>query len=265
MRSPASYSDLYVHTSLGRGLDAPHDVVEEAVKRGLCAIGLVEGAPTAAAAAHGKAVIKALQRDYSADIRILHGVELDPADTIPDEPYDYIIGALHTLRFGDFRCPIGEGAEALGKIIQAHCAGDGYRLVREYYRQMCELEERTQCDVVAGFDLITKHNRNDLYFEERDPRYLSAAIEALELLLQRDVIFALQTGDMCYAHRRLPYPSPVLLRYIAQKGGRITLTSGALTKAELGYAFDDAVQLARSCGFGSILTMTADGWKCRGI
>jgi histidinol phosphatase-like PHP family hydrolase len=51
------------------------------------------------------------------------------------------------------------------------------------------------------------------------------------------------------------------LHRIAEKRGNITLSSDAHNKDYLTYGFDTALQIIKSSGIGSVLTMTKEGWK----
>ena len=49
---------------------------------------------------------------------------------------------------------------------------------------------------MGHFDLLTKFNEGDRLFDAGAPRYLDAAMGALDTLLKEDVLFEINTGAM---------------------------------------------------------------------
>ena len=80
--------------------------------------------------------------------------------------------------------------------MEQHYGGDFYAFAEDYYRLVGEVPERTGCQIVGHFDLITKFNEGDKLFDTGHPRYMRAALEALDRLAGRDVIFEITTGAM---------------------------------------------------------------------
>ena len=86
-------------------------------------------------------------------------------------------------------------------------------------------------------------------------------MEALDALLEQDVIFEINTGAIARGYRRMPYPASIFLHRIAQKRGRVTFSSDAHAKENLMFGFDQALHLARAGGLGSITLYTKNGWQ----
>ena len=169
------------------------------------------------------------------------------------------------LKFGDFTAKSGR------KIPYFINAGDiktgdqiaklGEFYAKAYFEAVARVESDTQCDIVGHFDLLTKFNERTAIFDTSDPRYIRAGLEALDALLEKDVIFEVNTGAMARGYRTTPYPAPIFLRRIAEKRGNVTLNADAHRKECLTYGFDVALQILNASGIGSVLTMTKDGWK----
>ena len=151
--------------------------------------------------------------------------------------------------------------EDVQNAIQIHCGGDPITYAKAYFEAVAEVEADTQCDIVGHFDLLTKFNERFSIFDASDPRYIKAGLEALDALLEKDVIFEVNTGAMARGYRTTPYPAPIFLRRIAEKRGNIVLSSDAHSKDRLTYGFDTALQIIKASGIGSVLTMTKNGWK----
>ena len=114
---------------------------------------------------------------------------------------------------------------------------------------------------MGHFDLLTKFNEGGQLFDEAAPRYVDAAMGALESLLRRDVIFEVNTGAISRGCRSAPYPAPFLLRAIQERGGRICITSDSHSPRTLTSAFPLAAELALSCGFRETWLLTDEGFQ----
>ena len=200
---------------------------------------------------------------YEDRIHLLLGIEQDYCTGAPEYPYDYVIGSVHCLEPEGGVVMVDYSEAVLREAAKTYYGGDLFRLCKDYYRRMAEVVDVTRCDIVGHFDLVTKFNEGGRMFDEQDPRYLHAALEALDALLEKDVVFEINTGAMSRGYRKTPYPSPILLRRIAEKRGHVTITSDSHAKETLLHGFADAVHLARSSGLGCIWVMTRDGWKSR--
>ena len=76
---------------------------------------------------------------------------------------------------------------------------------------------------------------------ETDPRYLSAAKNAVDRLLAAGKIFEVNTGAIARGYRAVPYPAPTLFEYIRGMDGRLMLASDAHTPEKIAFAFDRIV------------------------
>ena len=113
---------------------------------------------------------------------------------------------------------------------------------------------------MGHFDLITKFNEGDSLFDTGHPRYVSAALEALDRLAQHGVILEINTGAMSRGYRSTPYPAPALLRAMRERDLPICITSDCHDRANLLFAFPQAEELARSCGYREQMALTSQGF-----
>ena len=264
-------SNLHTHTTFADGKHTAEEVVLSAIDLGMDVLGFSEHSFHANPDIYGmrsleeeaayRHEIERLKLVYGDRIKILCGIEQDSHSGIPQYVYDYVIGSVHYLRFNGEFCEVDLSAQATKKAIAEHCGGDPLVYAKAYFEAVAKVEEDTQCDIVGHFDLITKFDERAAIFDASDPRYIKAGLEALDALLERDVIFEVNTGAISRGYRTSPYPAPIFLRRIAEKRGNVTLNSDAHNKNYLTYGFDVALQLLRASGIGSVLTMTKDGWK----
>ena len=264
-------SNLHTHTDFADGKHTAEEIVLLAIDAGMDVLGFSEhsfhthptvfGMKSPERQQEYKQEIHRLKEVYADRIKILCGIEQDSFSGIPTDVYDYVIGSVHYLSFGGELCAVDHSADVTLDAIQRHCGGDPIAYARAYFEAIARVEIDTQCDIVGHFDLLTKFDERAAIFDTSDPRYIKAGLEALDALLEKDVIFEVNTGAMSRGYRTTPYPAPIFLRRIAEKRGNVTLNSDAHHKDYLTYGFDKALQIVKASGIGSVLTMTSSGWK----
>ena len=89
-----------------------------------------------------------------------------------------------------------ELSEYARKCVEELFGGDWYRYTDAYYDQVALLPERTGCDWIGHFDLVTKFNERAPAFDEESPRYLRRALEVMEHLVRSGTAFEVNTGAM---------------------------------------------------------------------
>ena len=264
-------SNLHTHTDFADGKHTAEEIVLLAIDAGMDVLGFSEhsfhthptvfGMKSPERQQEYKQEIHRLKEVYADRIKILCGIEQDSFSGIPTDVYDYVIGSVHYLSLGGELCAVDHSADVTLDAIQRHCGGDPIAYARAYFEAIARVEIDTQCDIVGHFDLLTKFDERAAIFDTSDPRYIKAGLEALDALLEKDVIFEVNTGAMSRGYRTTPYPAPIFLRRIAEKRGNVTLNSDAHHKDYLTYGFDKALQIVKASGIGSVLTMTSSGWK----
>lgn len=194
------------------------------------------------------AEIRDLQSEYEDRIEILCGGEVD---TFYPDPlrggFDYKIGSNHFLDVGEAEpVSVDYSEEVFLRLLHRCFGGDAYGLAKAYYRRTAKVYDWTHCDIVGHFDLITKYNDRLHWIDEEDPRYIEPAMEALDRLLSKGVAFEINTR-MVGAGRI--YPHKRFLERIREAGGEIVISSDAHNASELDRGFEEAAELAKSCGF----------------
>ena len=239
--------DLHCHTVFCDGKSTAEEMILEAIKRGLTAIGISEHGYTAFDSSYClslerteeyKAEMRRLKEKYSARIEVLTGIELDALSDLDTSDYDYVIGSAHYVRCGDEYLPVDLSASDFQQICREYFGGDYYAFAEEYYRTVATLADR-KIDVVGHVDLITKFNEGNRLFDMEDPRYLKAARSAVDALLPLNIPFEINTGAISRGYRTEPYPSKPLRDYIKEKGGTLILSSDAHAKDNLCYKFEE--------------------------
>lgn len=248
-------ADLHVHTTFCDGTASPREMVEAALAIGCSRIGFSAHAPFAypsyamdkARETEYRTELARLREEYRGRIEVLCGLEVDLWALPVDKPYDYIIGSVHSLSpLGEdgMRTDVDGPLDDLLAAIKRDFGGDPYAAVEDYFASVARLSQLSP-DIIGHLDLIRKHNRGGLLFDETSPRYLDAARAAIDALLPLGVPFEVNTGGIARGYRQTPYPSAPLLAYILKKGGRVILTSDAHCPENLCFQFDKWAEYIR--------------------
>ena len=264
-------SNLHTHTTFADGKQTAEEVVLSAIDAGMDVLGFSEhsfhphptvfGMESPERQEEYRKEIERLKIVYADRIKILCGIEQDSHSGIPTDAYDYVIGSVHYIKLGGEFCCVDLSAQTTIDAIKKYCGSDPVAYAKAYFEAVASVEKDTQCDIIGHFDLLTKFDERAAIFDTSDPRYIKAGLEALDALLEKDVIFEVNTGAMSRGYRTTPYPAPIFLRRIAEKRGNVVLSSDAHNKNHLTYGFEAALRIIKASGIGSVLTMTKDGWK----
>ena len=250
-------ADFHVHTTYCDGRNSPEEIVLEAIRRGMKRLGFsghsftpFDTEPCMSAEGTRRYIdeIHALRDKYSSQIDILCGTECDYYSDINPRDYDYIIGSVHYVECRGTFCHIDNTPERLRWAIDECFNGDAYALVERYYSLVSDVVRKTDADIIGHFDLITKLNRDNSFFNEDDERYINASNSAVDSLIGTRRPFEINTGALSRGCRDFPYPSMRLMKYIAERGGTFILSSDSHSKETLMYDFPKYEALAQSLG-----------------
>jgi len=266
--------NLHTHTTFGDGKNSPEVMVQGAIRAGCLSLGFSEHSPLppdidaegwsmaySDVAAYRREILR-LRNAYAGKIDIFLGLEQDLDSPLPDEPYDYRIGSVHSVWADGFCLSVDASAEAFDQAVREHFGGDYFAFARSYFLREAEIVRLTQCQIVGHFDLLTKFNEGGCRFDESDPRYRNAALDTLHALLDQNVIFEINTGAMSRGYRSTPYPAPFLLNAIRQIGGRVCISSDSHSADSIVHAFPLAAEFAQNCGFQEVWVLGQDGFHC---
>lgn len=250
--------NYHTHTILCDGKNTPEEMVLEAIRLGFDTLGFSGHAPAPDAEYYcirdlGGYIehIERLKDKYSDKITILCGIERDITSFDDNNDYDYVIGAMHTLRGGDRYYPIDMSPQSFNAAVETLYGGDGKAFACEYMRQVRDVARLTDCDIIAHFDLVSKFNGDgeDHFFDPGDVEYLAAAEDAIRENAKYCRLFELNTGAIGRGWRKTPYPTPQMLDMIRNAGGEMTYGSDAHSAGVLLCAYDEGEALIREHGF----------------
>ena len=263
-------SDIHVHTTFCDGKNSAEEMISEAISKNFVSLGFSGHSYTSfddgwcMSEEDTEKYIEttlSLRKKYSGTIDILLGTERDFFADEDRHTYNYIIGSSHYVKVGNEYLTVDKSAEEQTKIINGYFGRDTFAFIKAYYAQEAEIIKKTNCDVIGHFDLVTKFNEGSRYFDPMDKRYRTAALSAMDALLETGRPFEINTGGMYRGLRTEPYPSLQLLRDLKERRGKILLSSDSHNGASLGFRFAEVAQAAKEIGFGSVLVLKKDGWE----
>ena len=261
--------NLHTHTTLCDGRSTAQEMAAAAYAAGCGAIGFSGHAPfpgqdwamTPEKLIQYRAWVQTEQERYKGKMAVYLGLEQDFLSPKPDYPYDYLIGSIHFVKRGEDLFPVDDCAATFERVVAEGYGGDPLAFIRDYYWMEAEVVKKTHCQIIGHFDLVTKFNEGNRYFDGQSPAYRAMAMEALTALLEEDAIFEINTGAMSRGYRTTPYPDPYLLRAMVEGGARITITGDSHHADFILFRYGQAIALAEECGVKEIWYLTDSGFQ----
>ena len=263
------YQNLHTHTTYCDGNASAEDMIKAAIQKGGSSIGFSEHSYVMFDEEYSMSLqdtssyiseINNLKEKYNGTIDVYLGLEIDYfTERIPDG-LEYIIGTAHHVEKEGKHITVDGWVEHLAVMNEMHFGGDYYAMAELYYATMAGVVEKTSADIVGHFDLIAKSNVDNRMFDEMHPRYMKAALSAMEQILEKCRLFEVNTGAMFRRGTLVPYPSLFLLKELQKRGGEVILSSDSHCAESLYYKFDEMTELIKSCGFTHIKRFTGDGF-----
>ena len=246
--------DLHMHTCYCDGSAAPEDMVISAIEKGLSTVGVSGHSYTffdesycmqKAEVPRYLAECRYLRAKYFDRIHVLCGVEQDYYSDYPTDEFDYVIGSVHYVKVDEEYIPVDESVTILQDAVEKYFNGDIYALCELYFATVADVVNKTDCDIIGHFDLISKFIEREPLFDFRHPRYVAAWQKAVDTLLRYDVPFEINTGAISRDYRTSPYPNEDMIAYIKEHGGRFVLSSDAHSTDAIAYKFEEYEALTK--------------------
>jgi len=204
--------------------------------------------------------ITALKEKYEGEIEVFLGIEMDYfTDKVPDG-LEYVIGATHHVEIDGLYVTVDGAYSHLVHMNTEYFGGDYLAMAESYYTTISDVVDKTDADMIGHFDLIAKHNLDGKMFDEMHPRYVKAALNAMDQILEKCKIFEVNTGAMYRLGKKAPYPNEYLLKELQKRGGEVILASDSHNSKSLYYEFDEMLELVKYCGFKFIKRLTKEGF-----
>jgi len=231
MTAPAN---LHTHTTFCDGKNTPEEIINEAIRLGCKSIGFsghsyiafdTECCMSLENTKKYMETLIELREKYAEKIKVIIGIEQDYYSEMPTEGYDYVIGSVHYVRKNGKYYAVDDTAEASVKAVKEAYNGDWYEYVYDYYQNVADVYNKTKCDIIGHFDLVTKFNEGNKYFDEHSPKYKQIALAALDKLVGCGARVEINYGAIARGYKTVPYPADWLLEEIVKRGFETVKTS----------------------------------------
>lgn len=195
--------------------------------------------------------LKKIKSNYKGQIEVLSGIELGMQphlvkninEKINLENFDFIIMSIHTVMGKEMHH---------GELFADRDLIDAYFL---YYDEMLEvLDNFSNFDIVGHINLIDRYvkymDNNTVKLEE----YKELIEKVLKKIIEKDKGIEINTSGIRYGINSF-HPTVELLSLYKELGGEIvTIGSDAHSPDNIGFDYDDAVELLRELDFKYITT-----------
>lgn len=246
-------NNYHMHTTFCDGANTPEEMAEAALKAGCEEVGFsghsyldfdpdwnMDPETTNAY----RQCIDDLKDRYAGRLSIRLGIEQDYcSDPTGLEMFEYVIGGVHCIFKDGHYISVDLDAKEQRKGIEQWYGGDQYAFVEDYYQTVAKLYDKTHCNIIAHFDLVTKFIEQDPFIDPSDPRYMRAADDALDVLLEQPVAFEINTGAISRGYRTTPYPDERILARLSEAQTPVILSSDAHRASDILFGFDMAMDL----------------------
>ena len=179
---------------------------------------------------------------------------------MPLDGYDYVIGSIHFVQAGERSSCVDNTPQMTKEYIRDLFDGSADAAAEAYFAQYASLAKAAKVDIVGHFDLLTKFDETDQFYNADSPRFRAAALGAMDALVAADKIFEINTGAIARGYRKTPYPSRALLLELARRKAKITVSADAHAASDVAFGFAEAEALAINCGFTEVWQFDGRGF-----
>ncbi len=249
-------ADFHCHTTFVDGAHSTEEMVLSAIEKGIKTLGISEHAyvpfdPECSLSSKDTLAYRQemaeLKEKYKSQITLLCGIEMDYYSQDDAQAYDYVIGSVHYLKVNGNTYSVDLSPQETMRCINEAFSGDMYAYAKCYFEHVAELKNKWNPNIIGHFDLLTKFQEKGVAFDESNPVYCKAAVDAIKAL--EGCTFEVNTGAISRGYRKEPYPALQWLQCIQENGGSVVLSSDSHHGDTLLYQFDTAKELAQSAGF----------------
>lgn len=239
--------NYHTHTTYCDGESTAEDIVKMAIKLGVAELGFsghsytefdLDVCMTPNDTELYKSEITTLKEKYKDKIKILLGIECDYFSNVPLDDYDYIIGSVHyVLKEGEYLF-VDYSKEMQIDAVNRYYNGDFYAFAEDYFSTVSNIYNKTKCDIIGHFDLITKFNADGSLFDEKHPRYVAAWQKAADAIIDTPAVVEINTGAISRGYTKQPYPSNEIIEYFKQRGKKLIFSSDCHNKDFLLFGYE---------------------------
>ena len=246
--------NLHTHTIYCDGENTAEEMIESAIEKEFDYIGFSGHSYTffdntyAMSKENTKKYIEELsflKNKYKDRITILCGIEKDAFSDHDTGCFDYVLASCHYVKADGKYFDVDISAELQKTTIDTYFDGDPYAYAEQYFKTVGEMTG----DIVGHFDLVAKFDRREEIFSKKEERYKKAVLSAAEKLIEKNMVFEVNTGAMARGLKDYPYPSVWILKELKKYGAKVVITSDCHDKDKLDFAFLKTEKMLFDLGF----------------
>ncbi len=240
--------NYHTHSIYCDGTDTPEEMVQKAIELGISELGFsghaylgfdTESSMTPQQTELYKKEITLLQEKYKDKIKILLGIEFDYYCEEKLDGYEYVIGSVHSVLKDGRYLFIDYSREQQIEAVDSYYGGDFYAFIEDYYSLVADVYNKTKCDIIGHFDLVTKFNSDGGLFDTTHPRYIAAWKRAADAIIKTPAVVEINTGAIARGYTEKPYPAEDIIEYFKQHGKKLIYSSDCHNKDHLLCRYDD--------------------------
>lgn len=245
--------DLHNHTTrCNHAKGSMENYIKKAIELGINIYGFSEHAPMDFDSYYRlkfeempayQADVLSLKEKYKQEIQILLGYEVDYLKGYMDKrvlqaDVDYLIGSIHFLGEWGFDNP---------EFNEEYKKRDINQIWQEYFDGIEAMAKTGYFDIVGHLDLIKIFN----YMPKKDIRHIASS--ALKAIKKSNMVIELNSAGLRKPTKEI-YPSPLLLEMAYELDIPITFSSDAHAIGQIGFKYDEVIQLAKTIGYRKAVT-----------
>ncbi len=247
------FQNLHTHTIFSDGKNTLVEMIEAAIEKDFDVLGFSDHSPMpfpcgwavpAERIPEYRETIRSLAEIYRDKIEIALGLEVDRFTLPLADKYDYTIGSTHYLYKDGVYLEIDHSRERQETAIHEHFSGDPLAYARHYWETVADCIRIHRPTIVGHVDVIAKFS----LMPEDDPKYRALAMEGVDALLPMCDLFEVNTGAISRGYRTVPYPADWLVRHLATRGARFTLSSDCHNAPYLDCHYRESLAMLRANG-----------------
>lgn len=256
------YSNAHTHSTWCDGKNTLREMTEAAIALNFSDLGFTchspapfdLGCPGISGEKAYQQEILQLQAEVVGKINLSVGLEQDYYSPAILTNYDYTIGSVHYFppREGVYRS-VDDTPEVLLTTLKEWYDNDQWQMIQDYYDTVVTHLASNQNKIVGHFDLISKFNQKNPWFDAESSTYQKIASTALnqviDIITPYEGLVEINTGAISRNWRNDPYPDQFLLKLLLERKTPVIITSDSHAVDTLTCHFNQTVELLKSIGF----------------
>lgn len=263
--------NYHTHSRYCDGRGELREYVEAAISKGFTHLGFsghspmpFESSVAIAGAEYGNycSEIRKLKEEYSAQIKIFLGLEIDYIPGILDDfghlvkegNLDYCIGSVHLVNRNcghDLWFIDGKSPDPYDEGLRDIFGGNVKEAVTAFFRQNCEMIETQRPTIVGHFDKIVMHNKNR-FFDIGEPWFRTLVMDTVELIRETGCICEINTRGLYKGRYCDFYPSKETIREMNRRNIPVVVSTDAHQPSDLDM-FEGAYEFLREIEYRNLL------------